>query len=513
MLESYFVQEKLFLAFYFSILHPSANQEPLPKRKRSLMKIVPTIQTIEITLVVDPRSKVRTSDRERRKRINHLTGSMTELSQMTPIVVRSVNNSDTYTLFDGADRLLAAKEGHLPTLLAHVFPEGTSDQHIRRCLLESEFLKRKDSWAIECLNLQELKKLHEECYPETKKGKGKRGKKRDLNAVPAFVSYIARESNQKKSTIFEMLTLAKDLDEIVLKKIDEYKLHKQVGKDLREHKSADYQLALIEKIHQIQTAPGKGRKSEVTVAAADHYLKKEKVVQSCAEIHLDENDADVLHEKMENCKKIAPKSIDCVITDPLYFEKDIDLYSAAAAMSAQVLKNGGFAAFYCGKLHRREVERRLDEHLQFRALITLKHKNPFGIIGSTKHASDCKYILIYQTKGIETEFNCTLNGVIEGSGAMKKNHIYEQNVKDLDNIIDALTKPGDVILDMFAGSGTTGVAAILKSRRTILIEEDEEDCETCRKRLDAAIKERDQILLNKNADHINDGADELRKAI
>jgi DNA modification methylase len=66
---------------------------------------------------------------------------------------------------------------------------------------------------------------------------------------------------------------------------------------------------------------------------------------------------------------------------------------------------------------------------------------------------------------------------------------------------------------MFAGSGTTGVAAILKSRRALLIEDDKEDYDICRERLAAAIKERDQILLNKNADHINDGADDLREAI
>ena len=48
---------------------------------------------------------------------------------------------------------------------------------------------------------------------------------------------------------------------------------------------------------------------------------------------------------------------------------------------------------------------------------------------------------------------------------------------------------------MFAGSGTTGVAAILKSRRTILIEEDQEDCDKCHVRLTEAIKERDQYYL------------------
>ena len=52
--------------------------------------------------------------------------------------------------------------------------------------------------------------------------------------------------------------------------------------------------------------------------------------------------------------------------------------------------------------------------------------------------------------------------------------------KPLDMIIDMLetsSRPGDIVLDPFAGSGTTGVAAMRTGRRAVLIERDERNCE------------------------------------
>ena len=50
-------------------------------------------------------------------------------------------------------------------------------------------------------------------------------------------------------------------------------------------------------------------------------------------------------------------------------------------------------------------------------------------------------------------------------------------------LITLTTHPGDIILDCFAGTGTTGVAAIELGREVILIEQEPEYCEIIRSRL------------------------------
>ena len=63
--------------------------------------------------------------------------------------------------------------------------------------------------------------------------------------------------------------------------------------------------------------------------------------------------------------------------------------------------------------------------------------------------------------------------------------------------IRASVPPGGLVLDPFAGSGTTGLAAILESRRAILIEREAEYVEIARRRIEAA---RAQLALPLGAD-------------
>lgn len=60
-------------------------------------------------------------------------------------------------------------------------------------------------------------------------------------------------------------------------------------------------------------------------------------------------------------------------------------------------------------------------------------------------------------------------------------------------LIRLITKPGDIVLDPFGGSGTTGAAALLEGRRVILVERDPRYVEIARARLQHAAPTRDRL--------------------
>jgi site-specific DNA-methyltransferase (adenine-specific) len=66
-----------------------------------------------------------------------------------------------------------------------------------------------------------------------------------------------------------------------------------------------------------------------------------------------------------------------------------------------------------------------------------------------------------------------------------KLHPTQKPVSSLVPLIEAYSHPGAVVLDPFAGSGSTGVAALLARRRCLLIEKDPGHCQTIGQRIDA----------------------------
>ena len=55
----------------------------------------------------------------------------------------------------------------------------------------------------------------------------------------------------------------------------------------------------------------------------------------------------------------------------------------------------------------------------------------------------------------------------------KGKHPAEKPLDLLTHVVNASSYPGDIVLDCFAGSGSTGVAAVLRGRRAVCIELDE----------------------------------------
>ena len=61
-------------------------------------------------------------------------------------------------------------------------------------------------------------------------------------------------------------------------------------------------------------------------------------------------------------------------------------------------------------------------------------------------------------------------------------HNCQKPLQMITDMITTSTRPGELMLDPFAGSGTTGVAAMRTGRRAILIERDEKYCEVAARR-------------------------------
>jgi site-specific DNA-methyltransferase (adenine-specific) len=75
-------------------------------------------------------------------------------------------------------------------------------------------------------------------------------------------------------------------------------------------------------------------------------------------------------------------------------------------------------------------------------------------------------------------------------------HPTQKSLALLDRIIKASTKEGDIILDPFCGSSTTGVAAILNGRGYVGIDNNINYLELSVKRINDAIRKKESLLFN-----------------
>ncbi len=76
-------------------------------------------------------------------------------------------------------------------------------------------------------------------------------------------------------------------------------------------------------------------------------------------------------------------------------------------------------------------------------------------------------------------------------------HPTQKPIDLLNRIILAATKEGDLVLDPFCGSSTTGVASVLLNRKYVGIDSEEEYMELSKKRIEEAIKRSSLLGLQK----------------
>ena len=195
--------------------------------------------------------------------------------------------------------------------------------------------------------------------------------------------------------------------------------------------------------------------------------------------------------------KNAPNEcIDLVVTDPPYIcgykdrdgrtvhnDTTTDWVQPAFSEIYRVLKNNHFCISFYGWNHIdtfmnawKSVGFRPVGHLVFQK----QYASKVGFLGS-RH--ECAYLL---AKGHPEKPKRALKDVIPWKYTGNKLHPTQKPIEVIRPLITAFSKPGDIVLDPFAGSGTTGVAAEQIGRKYILIEQDMEYCHTAEKRLNTS---------------------------
>jgi 16S rRNA G966 N2-methylase RsmD len=166
---------------------------------------------------------------------------------------------------------------------------------------------------------------------------------------------------------------------------------------------------------------------------------------------------------------IEPGSCALVLTDPPYPAEYLPLWSDLSKWSSEWLQDGGSMIAYCGQSNMPEVIERLGEHMRYWWTIALIHGKTQMIPGKWVSAG-WKPLLWYVKDGRANR--AMLADTVKGGEARKTvptgdDGSWAQAIDPLVPIISALTAPGDLIIDPFAGSGTTGLAATRFGRRFI----------------------------------------------
>lgn len=189
-------------------------------------------------------------------------------------------------------------------------------------------------------------------------------------------------------------------------------------------------------------------------------------VEQDAAVSIHEGDfADVLAEYDE--------TINHIVTDPPYGEDAMDSWHDLGRVAAEVLEPSGLVVAYSGKHHLPTVINALDEHLEYFWQGIVVHKDAGARIWPRNIRTDYKPILVFQKPPIQKLPTLT-SDVIDGAGAEKDAHDWQQATAEAVDLVEKFTEPNDHIVDPMCGSGTTGVAALETDRRVTLIDRDSE---------------------------------------
>lgn len=168
---------------------------------------------------------------------------------------------------------------------------------------------------------------------------------------------------------------------------------------------------------------------------------------------------------------IEPGTVDLLLTDPPYTAADTsEAFNVLAKRATVWLRPGGLLVAYCGQMHLPQAITALGASaLEYWWLMAALHDTATGVGQVRQRAIGCtwKPLLVFRQPGGDGLPPWSLDRV-NGTGRAKgSGHIWEQGQDEAEQIILALTQPGDLVVDPYGGSGTVAAAAVTTARRVI----------------------------------------------
>lgn len=178
---------------------------------------------------------------------------------------------------------------------------------------------------------------------------------------------------------------------------------------------------------------------------------------------------------------IPDGSIDCIITDPPYPFEFIEVWSKLSRVAKRVLKPNGFCIAYSGQMNLPEVIKRMSENLTYYWTFSLIHTGSRQLINGRNLFCGWKPILVFQNG--YSKIQKPFDDFIMGTGMEKTHHKWQQAELELKHLIDNFTNEGELIMEPFAGGGTTILAALKSNRNIIAAEIDETSYNVSKQRI------------------------------